>query len=134
MADKNNELSNLLVVGNAFDERQGNNQRGWFIGHFVSPARDLRCTQNIEVKWGVHQPNEEKPTYSVNEKAATLTILISGSFVMIFPDLNSSITLKRTGDYVIFAPRVPHAWKALEDSVVLTVRWPSIPDDQKQVY
>jgi len=134
MADEKTEWENLLVTGNAFDEAQQNNQRGWFMGHFISPAYGLRCTQEIEVKWGVHRPNEEKLAHGVNEKATTLTVLISGSFVISFPELNSSINLERTGDYVIFAPCVSHVWKALEDSVVLTVRWPSIPNDQKEVY
>ncbi|WP_374005171.1 hypothetical protein [Streptomyces ipomoeae] len=35
--------------------------------------------------------------------------------------------LERQGDYVVWGRGVDHSWVAEEESVVLTVRWPSVP-------
>jgi quercetin dioxygenase-like cupin family protein len=35
------------------------------------------------------------------------------------------------GDYIWFDAGVAHVWEALEDSVSVVIRWPSIPGDQK---
>ena len=114
LADPNgNGLKNLLVIGNAGDEGLKKSQRGWFIGHFISPDYGLRYTQDVEVKWGIHRTGEQKLTYGANEEGTTLAILISGSFVLHFPELNNSVFLNTVGDFVIFARRVIHGWKAL---------------------
>jgi quercetin dioxygenase-like cupin family protein len=36
------------------------------------------------------------------------------------------VLLERQGDYVVWGPGVDHSWRAEEESVVLTVRWPSV--------
>ena len=36
------------------------------------------------------------------------------------------VTLKKPGDYVIFGPEIVHSWEALGETVVLSVRFPSI--------
>lgn len=120
------ESNNLIVTGNAVNQGSENTPRGWFIGHFIDPTKGLRRTEEIEVKWGVHSKNEKKPFIAASKGATSIAILVSGAFAIDFPDLNKSVCLKRAGDYVIFAPEVKHGWKALEDSVVLTVRWPSV--------
>lgn len=35
--------------------------------------------------------------------------------------------LAEQGDYVVWGKGVDHSWYAEEGSVVLTVRWPSVP-------
>jgi len=121
-------MSNEFVFGNAVEEgRQESCYPGWFIGSFVSPALGLRCNGDVEVKWGIHEPNDEKRSGGTNDKSMTLTLLISGSLLMQFPQLNTEVTLQRPGDYVLFAPKVQHRWRSLSDSVVVTVRWPSLP-------
>lgn len=126
MASEMSEANNLIVTGNAGNHGDENDHRGWFIGHFIDPAQGLRYTEGIEVKWGVHSTNEKKPFPDASEEATTLTLLISGAFIVDFPNVSKSVYLKRPGDYVVFAPEVMHSWKALQDSVVLTVRWPSV--------
>jgi quercetin dioxygenase-like cupin family protein len=37
------------------------------------------------------------------------------------------VPLTRPGDYVVWGPGVDHSWRAEQDAVVLTVRWPSVP-------
>jgi quercetin dioxygenase-like cupin family protein len=60
-------------------------------------------------------------------EATTLSILVRGRFRYAFP--GREILLRREGDYVMWPAGVPHAWTAEEDSIVLTVRWPSKPGD-----
>jgi hypothetical protein len=44
---------------------------------------------------------------------------------MEFPD--RTVLLAEQGDYVVWSRGTDHSWLAEEDSVVLTVRWPSVP-------
>ena len=133
MDNQKENLNNLLITGNAKEDGDQNNESGWFIGHFINSVYGLRCTQDVEVKWGVHLSNDEKSSFGLNEKATTLALLISGAFIIDFPDLNISVNLDQPGDYLIYAPGISHSWKALKDSILVTIRWPSILGDQKQV-
>ena len=118
-----------LVTGNAVDEGQSDAiSPGWFIGHFVSKKANLRHTNDVEVKWGIHHSGDEKLSTRIIETSTTLTILISGSFLMKFGTGDSEALLERPGDYALFAPGAEYKWYALAESVVLTVRWPSIPN------
>ncbi len=51
-------------------------------------------------------------------------MLIRGRFVLVFPE--REVTLANEGDFVLFGPGVPHSFRSLEESLVLTVRWPSL--------
>jgi quercetin dioxygenase-like cupin family protein len=42
------------------------------------------------------------------------------------------VTLDHPGDYVVWSPGVSHRWRVVEDAVVVTVRWPSLPKDQSE--
>lgn len=113
----------VILVGNADVDGAGET-RGWFIGHFVEPSESARHTEAVEVKWGVHAAGESRPTPAAGLEATTLSILVSGAFRVSFE--GQEVQLSRPGDYVLFPPGVPHAWVAETDSVVLTVRWPSL--------
>jgi hypothetical protein len=53
-----------------------------------------------------------------------MLLLVSGKFRL---DLSvGSVTLEKQGDYVVWGPGIDHSWQAEEDSVVVTVRWPSV--------
>lgn len=53
-----------------------------------------------------------------------MLLLVSGKFRL---DLSAgSVTSEKQGDYVVWGPGIDHSWQADEDSVVVTVRWPSI--------
>ena len=54
----------------------------------------------------------------------TLVFLISGQFRV--DVTGGSKTMTRQGDYIMWGPGIDHSWEALADSVVMTVRWPSI--------
>lgn len=119
------DLDRDVRIGNAAAE--GPSHRGWFLGHFLQERQDPRWTKDVELKWGHHAAGERQEEWTINRQATTLSILISGRDRISFPDRD--VLLCRPGDYVIWAPGVPHRWRAEEESVVLTVRWPSVSGD-----
>lgn len=98
--------------------------RGWLLGHF-KPADDVRHSGDVEIKWGVHPRGDERAQWVTGEKRTALLMLISGRFRVELP--GRSVLLAKRGDYVVWGHGVDHSWYAEEESVVLTVRWPSVP-------
>ena len=117
-------MSDNWHSGNAADE--SSDYRGWLVGHFIDPkSGPVRQTTNLEVKWGIHPAGEKRHAWTEGEERSTLVILVSGTFRV---DLaTGSVTLARQGDYLTWGPGIEHSWQAEADSVVITVRWPSIP-------
>ena len=111
-----------VYVGKADKDAAGD--RGWLLGHF-KPVGDLRHSDDVEIKWGVHPAGEQRAAWAVEERRTALLVLISGRFRLDFPD--GSVLLAEQGDYVVWGRGVDHSWYAERESVVLTVRWPSIP-------
>lgn len=111
-------------------------RNGWFIGHFIDECF-LSHSNDVEVKLAEHFRGEKKlGGFAANNRAKTLSILISGHFTLYFrspvDELTEEIELKDIGDYILWDNGVYHTWEANEDSVVLTVRWPSLVGDQTQ--
>ncbi|MDG9703501.1 signal peptidase I [Streptomyces sp. DH37] len=98
--------------------------RGWLLGHFKD-AGDLRHSEALEIKWGVHPRGEKRRQWVRGEERTTFQVLVSGRFRVEFP--GRSVVLARQGDYVVWGRGVDHSWVAEEDSTLLTVRWPSVP-------
>jgi quercetin dioxygenase-like cupin family protein len=111
-----------IYVGNAGVDAAGD--RGWLLGHF-KPLDDARHSADVEIKWGVHPPGERRARWTTGEKRTALLVLISGRFRVELP--GRDVLLAGQGDYVVWGPGVDHSWQAEEASVVLTVRWPSVP-------
>lgn len=97
--------------------------RGWLLGHFKELG-DPRHSDAVEVKWGVHPRGERRAQWVKGEVRTALLVLISGRFRMEFP--GRSVLLEQQGEYVVWGQGVDHSWFAEDDSVVLTVRWPSV--------
>ncbi|MFE9251575.1 signal peptidase I [Streptomyces sp. NPDC007088] len=98
--------------------------RGWLLGHF-KPEGDPRHSEAVEIKWGVHPPGDTRAEWVRGEVREALLVLISGRFRVELP--GRSVLLEEQGDYVVWGRGVDHSWTAEEESVVLTVRWPSVP-------
>lgn len=119
-------------AGNAADDGAGN--RGWLIGHFMDAVGDVRGTGDVEVKWGIHRAGDTRAEWTVGDQRTTVLILVEGLWRL---DLSGdsvggvgevrSVELRRPGDYVVWGPGIDHSWRAVEDSVMITVRWPSTP-------
>ncbi|RKS07373.1 hypothetical protein DFP74_3041 [Nocardiopsis sp. Huas11] len=114
--------TNDVYVGNAGQDALAD--RGWILGHFKEVG-DARHSDAVEVEWGVHPRGDERALWVTGEERTALLVLVSGRFRMDFPD--RSVTLAEQGDYVVWGKGVDHSWHAEEASVVLTVRWPSVP-------
>jgi len=97
--------------------------RGWLLGHFMPPG-DARHSAAVEIKWGVHPAGERRPGWVTDDPRSILSLLISGRFRIDLPD--RSVVLAEQGDYVVFRG-VNHTWQAEEESIVVSVRWPSLP-------
>jgi hypothetical protein len=115
-------MADNWYAGNAQDD--ASQHRGWLIGHFIDPRlAAIRVTDDVEIKWGIHPAGDARPEWTADDQRTTVLILVSGRFRL---DLTvSSVTLERQGDYVIWGPGIDHSWQAEDDSVVITVRWPS---------
>jgi hypothetical protein len=111
-----------VYVGNA--GRDGALDAGWLLGHF-KPEGDLRHSEAVGIKWGVHPPGDERETWATAETRTALLVLISGRFRLRFPE--GDVVLAEQGDYVVWHAGVDHSWVSEEASVVITIRWPSIP-------
>lgn len=111
-----------MYVGNANVDAA--TDHGWLLGHF-KPYGDPRHSDGVEIKWGTHSPGDERAEWVRGEERTALLILISGRFRVELP--GRSVLLAEQGDYVVWGKGVDHSWHAEEESVVLTVRWPSVP-------
>lgn len=102
----------------------GRDTRGWILGHFIDAAEGVRHSADVEVKWFHHPAGDQRTDWTTDDQRTTLLLLISGRFRL---DLTAaSVTLAEQGDYVLWGPGIDHSWHALADTVILTVRWPSI--------
>ncbi|WP_062432339.1 hypothetical protein [Herbidospora daliensis] len=118
-------MTERVYVGNA--NADALLDRGWLLGHF-RPSGDARHSDEVEIKWGVHPAGEERAQWVTGESRTAMIVLISGRFRMELPD--RSVVLEKQGDYLVWGQGVDHSWVAEEESVVLTVRWPSVPGYQ----
>lgn len=115
-------VNDRVYVGNA--GKDAALDRGWILGHFKDVG-DPRHSEAVEIKWGVHPPGDERAEWVRGEERTALLVLVSGRFRVELP--GRSVLLERQGDYVVWGRGVDHSWVAEEESVVLTVRWPSVP-------
>ena len=101
--------------------------RGWFMGHFM-PGGSATRSSEVELKWFTHPKGDTRPEWAPGNPVKTLNILVRGHFVLVFPD--REVPLVNEGDFVLFGPDVPHSFRSVEESLVLTVRWPSLTPEQ----
>lgn len=101
---------------------------GWFVGQFVPAELGLRHQTGVELKWGMHPDGEKRVHPWAQGHSTTIAILIRGKLRVEFHSgaTPQSVTMQREGDYVVYGPRVVHTWEAIGDTLVLTVRFPSV--------
>ncbi|WP_431977269.1 signal peptidase I [Micromonospora haikouensis] len=116
-------VDDRVYVGKA--DVDGPREGGWLLGHFM-PEGDPRRSGDVEVKWGVHAAGEARSRWATGERRTALLVLVSGGrFRVELPD--RTVLLAEPGDYVVWGRGVDHSWYAERESVLLTVRWPSVP-------
>lgn len=111
------------VFGNAGDPALSS--RGWFVGHFMPGEDNPLRTSDVEMKWATHAKGETRSEWAPPNPVRTLNILIRGRFVLLFPE--HEVLLQNEGDYVMFGPDIAHSYRSEEESLIMTVRWPSAP-------
>lgn len=114
-------MTDKIYVGNATVDAPAD--RGWLLGHFKASG-DVRHSTDVEIKWGMHQPGERRGQWVTGEQRTAMLMLISGRFRVELP--GRDVLLAKQGDYVVF-DGIDHSWEAEECSILLTVRWPSVP-------
>lgn len=97
--------------------------RGWFLGHFMPGDDNPLRSSDLELKWFTHAKGETRGDWAPANSVKTLNILIRGHFVLLFPE--REVALEKEGDFVLFGPGLPHSYRSEQESLVLTVRWPS---------
>lgn len=115
-----------FYVGNAkADQAPGG---GWFIGQFIPAELGLRRQTEVELKWGIHPDGERRSQPWAHQHATTISVLIEGALKLTFHigDSRQEVILRTKGDYVIFGPEAVHSWEAIGDTIVLSVRFPSV--------
>jgi hypothetical protein len=124
------EHKNQIATGNVSDIAQ----RGWIMGHFME-GPDWAKQSGFEIKWGEHKKGGGKADFGVNKTAGSLDILVRGKykFVWLEDGVERSATLSAQGDYMYWPPGVAHRSEMLEDTLIITVRWPSVPGDQELI-
>ena len=117
---RSSAVAEEIFVGNAAADAA---DRGWLLGHFM-PVGDARRSDDVEIKWGVHPAGDTRPGWVTDDPRSILSVLVSGRFRVDLRD--RSVVLAKQGDYVVFRG-LDHTWQAEEASVVVSVRWPSLP-------
>jgi hypothetical protein len=120
MVLRSSAVAEDIYVGNV---TTGTADRGWLLGHFMPPG-DARHSDAVEIKWGVHPAGEQRQGWVTDDPRSILSVLVSGRFRIDLSD--RSVVLAEQGDYIVFHG-VSHTWVAEEESVVMSVRWPSLP-------
>jgi|SRR3989344_4496842 len=98
--------------------------KNWFIGHFVEDKTFKNS--DFEIKWSNPKKGfcEKKPR--MVSSAQTLGILVKGKLTMTYPDIGVEETFDTTGDYWSYnGMETSHMTTVHEDTLLLTVRWPS---------
>lgn len=114
-----------VVYGNAATDGQATG--GWWVGHFKG-IESGRYSRDVETKWSTHEAGAKHREWVLNRVATSMAILVQGKHRLEFE--GTFVMLENVGDYVIWGAGIKHSWTALDRSTVLTVRWPSIQEDQ----
>jgi len=104
--------------------------KGWVLGHFIDKSSPF-YNVDFEIKWARHHKGEIKEA-RLETPARTLSILISGKQITKFFSTDEEVVLENEGDYLFYQPNVPHVNEYPKDTLLLVIRWPSIPI-QKQI-
>ena len=129
-------------------EKDAESFRKWLVGPlsewcskehvpYIPLTMSLRDTCHVKIKWGTHKQGD----HSQNARGCfewkppdpgflSITMLVRGAFLVAFRERGGkeatcwTETLTAEGDYVIWPGKLEHKWVALENSLIITVRWP----------
>ena len=61
-------------TGNAAED--GEERRGWILGHFIDPSEGVRSSNDVEIKWGIHPVGDKRPEWTADDQRTTLVLLV----------------------------------------------------------
>ncbi len=113
-----------------FDDTDEIKRGEWKVGHFAEKPHFRTNDTEFQYVYKL-DAGKSKPSTVYYRNCSTLTVLIEGKIEISFPHSKShpKVVLSKPGAYNFFGPNVCHSWKAIEDTKLVGVRWPSIPDD-----
>jgi hypothetical protein len=119
--------------GNAMLDQVGDT--GWFVGQFIPAKLGLRHQTDVELKWGIHKDGEKRSHPWANGNATTISVLIRGMLHVTFhlEGIPQVVTLQEPGDYTAFGADLVHSWEAVGDTIVLSIRFPSVEVGRPEV-
>ncbi|MBT6401494.1 hypothetical protein HN803_01190 [candidate division WWE3 bacterium] len=117
---------NTQIQTGDIKDLQKNYKFGWFMGSFVDEETPFH-SKDFELKLGTHPKGEVRESTSpAGNTQETLCIIIEGAFKIVFHDDNREVIVDKPYQYFYFSPSAPHTTTALEESKLLTIRWPSL--------
>lgn len=111
----------LLEYGNLYTKPEV--KKSWVIGHFIDQRTPFH-EKNFSLKWTKSKKGEKRGHAGINP-AKTLDILVYGKHRVNLVESGESVLLEKEGDYIYVGPGIAHTWETLEDSLIVTLRWPS---------
>lgn len=121
MSDQNTQIQSGEIK-----DLQENYKFGWFMGKFVDDKTPFH-SEDFEIKLGFHPKGEERESTADNANdQKTLGILIKGKFKVKFHESDDEILIDKPYQYMFWSPALAHTSIALEDTEMLTIRWPSL--------
>lgn len=113
----------VIETGN-FDQinKDNPNFRDWVIGDFISKV-SLRHSELCEVKWTRWKKGKKRPSaMDIDSPSVTVGILIFGQVKITDLRTGEEVILKKSGDYIAITED-PHITEALEDLLMVSIRW-----------
>ncbi len=127
-----------ITFGNAASDSENFGQ--WFVGNiqkwcensnnppFIPEQFGLRQNEAVEIKWAKHEKGEERHSWAKCADRIAICVLIRGDMIFKFHDPkedNKTVQqrLSKEGDYLIWKEDVEHSWVAMEESLIIIVRW-----------
>ncbi len=96
---------------------------GWIMGNFVKDGSPFK-TDGFEIKWVVRSKGVSKESKKEHPvPVRTLCILVKGRMKYELYESKKEFLLEKTGQYLFYEPFEYHNATAIEDSVMLVVRW-----------
>jgi mannose-6-phosphate isomerase-like protein (cupin superfamily) len=103
--------------------------RSWLVGHFKDPG-ELRYDDDVEIKVSHHPAGQAREAWAARETRRTWVMVVAGGFEIDLveerPGGRERTVRLGPGDYAMWERGVAHRYRAVEDTTMVTVRWPSV--------
>ena len=99
----------------------------WVVG--FNEGSNLKNNE-LALKWSKYKKGETKAVPTANHTSKTIGVLIRGKIEIVLTDLGRTVLLEKEGDYIYLPPNTKHYHNVLDDTFLISVRWPALENDQ----